>query len=900
MRKVLVAVALASFVAVGLPNTPSPALAADQVSERLVRTRTSLLGTHRWYQQTYRGVDVVDGVVGEHTFRDGGSSKAGNTKPIADSPPVTPTVSAAQARAAAGPGARDAALAIKPGSPSRLVWSVNSVGSEGATRTLVDARDGSVVEVKQTGLHAEGTGTVFDPNPVVTLQDPTLTDAGDADLPVFGPAYRSVPLRHLDGSGFLRGDFADVALPDDRAVSSPSLAFDFDRSATGFSQTMAYFHVTSAQEYIQQLGFTDADNRPQQLLPDGTPDEASFYVPDPVSPLIVYGTGGVDDAEDADIIWHEYGHAIQGDQVLGFGAGGDASTIGEGFGDYWAVTMSQPVNGGYDVACVADWNSAGLATPRPCLRRVDTDLTLADRTGEAHFDGQIWSRALWDVNQRLGRDAANTLIIEAQFSYSPTTTFQEAAGVTVETARRLFGGAGAKVVRTAFADRGISSKAKPARGKTSVTKAPPGLHEVARLGQPAPGGSTYENVFEPYDLNDHSDGLFAADVGSGGQAVFVGDKGSAVDVARSGEPAPGGGVFGFGVEAGSGIDKDGNAAFSYFLDPFELPFGRNAGVYRSGGASRGGPGGTRAIVVPGQTPSPTGGVFVGAGENTSTNDRGAVAFAGMVETPSGIPGGDGLGLGIFLGRPDGSIAPLVVPGDPAPGGSTFDYAALPSVNAAGDVAFTGHVAGTPCESGAPQSTIIGCDRELFLRHAGTGQVVRLVPRGAGAPGGGTFLDVLHPVLGGNGDMLFLGVVGTDRGFYLGVFVVRNGRVEPIAREGDAMPGGGRFSTAGFQPGNADINDRGDAAFSATLDTDDNGDGLPDQGLYQWTAGKLTVVVRTGVVLPSGQVIALQPLAALGSYYPLSGAAINHSRHLLWQVTVVDAGGSLQTVLYTSG
>jgi hypothetical protein len=115
-----------------------------------------------------------------------------------------------------------------------------------------------------------------------------------------------------------------------------------------------------------------------------------------------------------------------------------------------------------------------------------------------------------------------------------------------------------------------------------------------------------------------------------------------------------------------------------------------------------------------------------------------------------------------------------------------------------------------------------------------------------------------------------------------------------------MPGGGRFSTAGFQPGNADINDRGDAAFSATLDTDDNGDGLPDQGLYQWTAGKLSVVVRTGVVLPSGQVIALQPLAALGSYYPLSGAAINHSRHLLWQVTVVDAGGSLQTVLYTSG
>jgi hypothetical protein len=890
MRKVVLGIALVSCVALGLPGGTGPVAAAEG-GERLVRVRTSLLGTHRWYQQTYRGVDVLDGVVGDHVSRDGASSKGARTA-VTDNPPVTPTVTEAQAQAVAGPGVRDARLAIKAGSPSRLVWAVTSVASGGAVRTLVDGRDGSVVEVRHIELPADGTGTVFDPNPVVTLQDQSLTDAGDANLPVFGPAYRSVPLRHLDGSGYLRGDFADVAVPDDQAAYSASLAFDFDRSSTGFSQTMAYFHVTTAQEYIQQLGFSDVNNHPQELVPDGIPEDTSFYVPG--SGTIYFGTGGVDDAEDADIIWHEYGHAIQGDQVFGFGSGGDAAAIGEGFGDYWAVTMSQPVNGGYEVPCVADWNAIGSATVPHCLRRVDRDLTVGDRTGEPHFDGQIWSRALWDVNQRLGRDAANTLVLEAQFAYSPTSTFDEAANVTVETARRLFGGATASVVRKAFSDRGISSRGKVVKGKASAVKAPSGLREVARLGEAAPGGSTYENVFEPYDLNDKSDALFAGDVGSGGQAVFVGDKKSAAQVARSGDPAPGGGVFGFGVEPGSGIDRGGNAAFSYFLDPFQLPVGMNSGVYRSG------PGGTAAVVVPGRTPAPTGGVFLGAAEDTSTDDRGDVAFAGMIPTPHGIDDGLGsdVGIGIFLGRPSGSIEGMVVPGDSAPGVGTFDYAAMPSIDEAGNVAFTGHLSAAPCESGVPQSVVIGCDHELFVRRAG-GQVVRLVGRGSDAPGDGVFLDVLHPVLSDNGDVVFIGVVDTGGNFFPGVFVSRAGHVESVARLGDAMPGGGRFLSGAFQPGNADVNDRGDIAFSATLDTDDNGDGLLDQGLYRWTAGKLSVVVRTGVVLPAGQIVALQPLGALGSFFPFSGAVINHARRLLWQATVVDTSGNLLTVLSTS-
>jgi Zn-dependent metalloprotease len=118
--------------------------------------------------------------------------------------------------------------------------------------------------------------------------------------------------------------------------------------------------------------------------------------------------------------------------------------------------MSQPVNDGYEVPCVGDWDSVSY-TPGPihCLRRTDTNKTVADQTGEVHDDGEIWSRALWDINRLLGRDRANTVILEAQFSYSPATSFEAAAQTTVATARVLYGRRAAVAVFAAFRGREI-------------------------------------------------------------------------------------------------------------------------------------------------------------------------------------------------------------------------------------------------------------------------------------------------------------------------------------------------------------------------------------------------------------------------------------------------------------
>jgi Zn-dependent metalloprotease len=110
-----------------------------------------------------------------------------------------------------------------------------------------------------------------------------------------------------------------------------------------------------------------------------------------------------------------------------------------------------------DPACIADWDSVSYTAEVPhCLRRVDEDLHYpADLNGKVHHDGQIWSRALWDIRGALGHVKADTLILEAQFSFAPDTSMPDAAGATVAAAQSLYGNATANAVRGAFEDRGI-------------------------------------------------------------------------------------------------------------------------------------------------------------------------------------------------------------------------------------------------------------------------------------------------------------------------------------------------------------------------------------------------------------------------------------------------------------
>jgi len=307
-----------------------------------------------------------------------------------------------------------------------------------------------------------GTGRVFFPNPVATLQDQNLTDQKDVDYPALDPAYVIVTLTNLDGSGYLRGDWANISSSTGRPAYSSDNTFLYSRDDDRFEQVMAYYWVTEAQKYIQSLGFGDTrrpinmESQDVRINQWGVDNSYSWDKHD----VLRFGKGGVDDAEDAEVILHEYGHAMMDSQATPFGNFGtsvEAGAIGEGFSDYWAVTVSNLLAPTPDPACVADWDSISYTSSVPhCLRRVDRDLHYPeDLSGRIHRDGQIWSRALWDIRQALGNVRADTLILEAQFSFAPDTSMPAAAQITVDTAASLYGNAVAKRCAAAFQARGI-------------------------------------------------------------------------------------------------------------------------------------------------------------------------------------------------------------------------------------------------------------------------------------------------------------------------------------------------------------------------------------------------------------------------------------------------------------
>ena len=322
---------------------------------------------------------------------------------------------------------------------------------------------GTVLALAATSASARtAPSQVFFPNPVQSLQDESLTDRGDADYfsgdPFLSKAYRKVTLTDLDGSGSLTGSYAKVLSSTGKAAADTGSGFVYTRNDDRFEQVMGYYWVTQAQHYLQTLRLRrPANARQQQLRIDQYGGDNSFYRDGTNKLTITLGKGGVDDAEDGEVIVHEYGHSVQDDQVPGFGSTPEAGAIGEAFGDYLAVEVSTWATGNrFQVPCVADWDSVSYTSgPVHCLRRIDgTKHYPQDVENEVHADGEMWSAALWQARTAIGDPVvADSIIVDAQFDFTPGISFAQAARKTIAAAGQNTKAANA--FRKAFTDRGF-------------------------------------------------------------------------------------------------------------------------------------------------------------------------------------------------------------------------------------------------------------------------------------------------------------------------------------------------------------------------------------------------------------------------------------------------------------
>jgi Fungalysin metallopeptidase (M36) len=321
----------------------------------------------------------------------------------------------------------------------------------------VNAKNGELLgQPRDINRYVDGAGQVFIVNAIVATRDNSLRDNLDSASAVPLSAYTTVTLLGLAGNGFLDGPFASSASTKKRAFSAVNV-FSFDRSNDGFSETMGYYYIDYAERYIQSLGFNDVNNRQQVFAVNRLKIDNSFYSPQ--SKEISLGLGGVDDAEDAEVILHEYGHSIQDNQVPGFGTTLEAGSMGEGFGDYWGASVGAQFSGGFQDLCLAEWDATSYSsTNPPCLRRLDsTKHYPEDVEGEVHDDGEIWSAALWQIRDSLGATNADRVVLEAHFLLAPSASFNQGANALVTAAIGLgYKNNQVNIIRTTLRARGFT------------------------------------------------------------------------------------------------------------------------------------------------------------------------------------------------------------------------------------------------------------------------------------------------------------------------------------------------------------------------------------------------------------------------------------------------------------
>ena len=303
-------------------------------------------------------------------------------------------------------------------------------------------------------------GKIFAPNPVTILNNSQLSDASPADA--FKMAYKVVDLvgvskigaqLHLKGTNVRLEDFE----PGEGGASRPPITVSNEWTASrgdnAFNDVMTYFYLAQSIEYVRKLGYTgNAELFAKGIAADSdglNGADNSHYVPG--SDRLAFGHGCVDDNEDSDVILHELGHAIH-THINPRWAGGDSGAIGEGFGDYWAISYRMKLAKGLvpDPGKVFPWD--GVAS---CWggRRVDVGAALYDPSvvydahmGMSGFESdELWSTPLVQAAQDIVKtggsvEDADKIVLEGMFGMGSNFTMSQLAANTVLKAQQLYPG----------------------------------------------------------------------------------------------------------------------------------------------------------------------------------------------------------------------------------------------------------------------------------------------------------------------------------------------------------------------------------------------------------------------------------------------------------------------------
>jgi Zn-dependent metalloprotease len=175
-----------------------------------------------------------------------------------------------------------------------------------------------------------------------------------------------------------------------------------------------------------------------------------------------------DSSVDGDVVFHEYGHGIS-NRLIGNGGTGLSGTqsgaMGEGWSDYWAVTINNDgAVGEYVVNNTIGIRRAMYTVPAATVH--DSYADVGAGGFEVHNDGEVWAVTLWDLRTQLGKATTDLLVLNGM-KFTPTRpSFLNARDGILQADQNLNGGANRCAIWTVFARHGMGVSAVGNDGTT--------------------------------------------------------------------------------------------------------------------------------------------------------------------------------------------------------------------------------------------------------------------------------------------------------------------------------------------------------------------------------------------------------------------------------------------------
>ncbi|MEX0812703.1 MAG: T9SS type A sorting domain-containing protein [Chitinophagales bacterium] len=315
---------------------------------------------------------------------------------------------------------------------------------------LVNAQGQSISEKdlnSYQGSRATANATVFFPDPVSsaeTYYGGDYIDSNDWDNPALTNELKNVTIdvfhNSLTGTYHLQSNFLKI-----EDLGSPNIAppapnnpnFNFTRGQNSFEAVNTYYHIQRFAKHIESLGFNNLLIDQVEVDANGKTDDQSIFSPmNP--PKIYFGEGGIDDAEDANVVVHEYGHYLSHAAAPFTNSGFDRTGIDEGLCDYFAVSYSKADNvfRWFDVFTWDGHNEFWSGRSAQSTKKYPDDMV-----SSYHLNGEILSSAMMRIQNEIGKNAADAIMVQVIYSLYENMKMINAGNLILQADTILFSGA---------------------------------------------------------------------------------------------------------------------------------------------------------------------------------------------------------------------------------------------------------------------------------------------------------------------------------------------------------------------------------------------------------------------------------------------------------------------------